>query len=131
MDRELKMKIVVMGLCGAGMTNIVNRYALGRYDDCSYATTGSNYARKIIKIKNEPVVLDIWDTPGSEKYRSLVKFFYKDTDALILVYDITWGERFKEFKSYVTYDVLKNAPPEVSKKKSIYNFKFSNWFGRK
>ena len=47
-----------MGLCGAGMTNIVNRYALGRYDDCSYATTGSNYARKIIKIKNEPVVLD-------------------------------------------------------------------------
>ena len=35
------------------------------------------------------IMLDIWDTAGQEKYRTLIKFFYKDADCIVLGYDIT------------------------------------------
>ena len=46
--------------------------------------------------------LQIWDTAGQEKYRSIAKIYYKDAKIAILVYDVndrlslshlqSWGE---------------------------------------
>ena len=40
-------------------------------------------------IEAEIIKLHIWDTCGEEKYRSINKNYYHDTDAAILVYDLT------------------------------------------
>ena len=44
--------------------------------------------------------MDIWDTAGQEKYKSLTKFFYKDAAVAILVYDVTQKESFENMKGY-------------------------------
>lgn len=33
--------------------------------------------------------LQIWDTAGQEKYKSIAKIYYKDAKIAILVYDVT------------------------------------------
>ena len=45
-------------------------------------------------------MLDIWDTAGQEKYKSLTKFFYKDAAMVILVYDITRKVSFDNLKNF-------------------------------
>ena len=113
---DLKMKIVVLGNAGVGKTNIISRFAFGNYTHCLPTTNGASYCNKTIQINNESIILELWDTPGAERYRSLNKFFYKDADAIVFVYDITWGSEYKDFKNYVTY-VLKEISSDVSKKK--------------
>ena len=49
---------------------------------------------KHFKIKNiligkDPVKLYIWDTAGSEKYRSIVSTYFKGCDGVILVFDLS------------------------------------------
>ncbi len=95
-------KVVLLGDSGVGKTCIISRYISGTFDQNSPSTNGASYASKIITFEhlNKQISLDIWDTAGQEKYKSLTKFFYKDAAVAILVYDITQNESFENMKNY-------------------------------
>lgn len=42
----------------------------------------------------EHLKLKIWDTAGQEKYKAIAKLYYKDSQAALLVYDVTNKESF-------------------------------------
>lgn len=44
--------------------------------------------------------LRLLDTPGQEKFKSIVEGYYKQADCCMLVYDITSRESFEEVKKY-------------------------------
>ena len=94
-------KIVLLGDSGVGKTCLISRYLCGTFDNNCPTTNGASYATKeLILENNQKIALDIWDTAGQEKYKSLTKFFYKDASAAILVYDITKKETFTNLKTY-------------------------------
>ena len=95
-------KVVLLGDSGVGKTCIISRYISGAFDQNSPSTNGASYASKILTFEqlNKTISLDIWDTAGQEKYKSLTKFFYKDAAVAILVYDITQKESFENMKGY-------------------------------
>ena len=101
-------KVVLLGDSGVGKTCIISRYISGAFDQNSPTTNGASYASKIITLDNvaKTISLDIWDTAGQEKYKSLTKFFYKDAKVAILVYDITQKESYNNLKNY-WYEQLK------------------------
>jgi small GTP-binding protein len=42
----------------------------------------------MMEYRNKKYKLELWDTAGQEKYRSLVKNYLKDIDCAIFVYDV-------------------------------------------
>ena len=51
---------------------------------------GVEFASKKLDIdENYRIKLQIWDTAGQESFRSIVKSFYRNAAAVILVYNIT------------------------------------------
>jgi small GTP-binding protein len=40
------------------------------------------------------IKLQIWDTAGQEQFRSITKLFYKNSQAALIVYDVTKRESF-------------------------------------
>ena len=58
------------------------------------STIGTQFFSKILEVlapddtPNE-VKLQIWDTAGEEKFRSVTPIYYKSTSAVAIVYDIT------------------------------------------
>ena len=59
--------------------------------------------------------MDVWDTAGQEKYRSLTKIFYKDASIAILVYDIARRETFEEIKTYWITQLTQFGKNDLSK----------------
>ena len=56
-------------------------------------------------------MIELWNGPGQEKFRSLGKIFIKDSDIMIFVYDITMRESFNDLKDYhipTAYKILGN-----------------------
>ncbi len=44
--------------------------------------------------------LQIWDTAGQEKYRSIAKIYYKDAKIAILVYDVNDRQSLSHLQSW-------------------------------
>ena len=92
------IKITLLGSTGVGKTCIIKRYTEGSFDENSPSTTGGSYSSKIITIDNLNLSLDLWDTAGQEKFRSLGRHFYKNAYIVCLVYDITNNDSFIDLK---------------------------------
>ena len=80
-------KAILLGDNGVGKTNLI-QVALGNdFQEKSDITwTVSNLSKTII-INGKEYTLDLWDTIGMEKFRSVTRIFYKDSKIIILVYD--------------------------------------------
>jgi small GTP-binding protein len=77
-------------------------------------STGSSFFSKKIEInENKRVKLQIWDTAGQEKYRSLAKIFYQSASVAILVYDVTLKRTFENLKEYWVGEIKANAPDDI------------------
>ncbi len=110
-----KVKIVLVGESGVGKTNILSQYVRHKFDINSMATDSAAQEGKTIRYEENKISLqmELWDTAGQEKFRSLARFFYKDATAAILVYDITRKESFEGIKNYWHKEILDKAPEGV------------------
>eukprot|EP01126_Amoeba_proteus_P021555 TRINITY_DN2190_c0_g2_i13.p1 TRINITY_DN2190_c0_g2~~TRINITY_DN2190_c0_g2_i13.p1 ORF type:complete len:106 (-),score=6.26 TRINITY_DN2190_c0_g2_i13:105-422(-) len=70
MQHPAVIKVVMVGLVGAGKTSIIKRYCYSTYSDNCKATVGADFATKILHFgRNEPPVqLNIWDIAGMQRY---------------------------------------------------------------
>ena len=68
-----------------------------------------------MKDENQSIKFEIWDTAGQVEYRSLSRVFYKNTFAIILVYDITRKSSFDALKDYWIKEIKENAPKNSCK----------------
>ena len=102
------IKLILVGDSGTGKTNLINVAAGFDFDTGTVTTTSCSYVQKIMKKDNEQIKINLWDTIGQEKYRSLTKIFVKDSKIVIFVYDITKKESFDSLKYWkkVVEDVL-------------------------
>ena len=91
-------KITLIGDSGVGKTSIIGRFITGFFTEEIDSTLGVNYSQKIYEKNGKKISLNLWDTAGQEKYRSLGKNFYKDSYIIIIVYDITNKNSFKNIK---------------------------------
>jgi Ras-related protein Rab-22 len=108
-------KVVLVGESGVGKTCIISRFISGAFDFNVSSTNGASYASKNVQYDKlgKSLLLDVWDTAGQEKYRSLTKFFYKDAKVAILVYDITRQSSFDSLTNYWYKEVKEHGPENI------------------
>ena len=94
------IKVILVGEPGTGKTCLIN-VATGRdFIENSESTIISTYITKTIVKDNCEYYLNLWDTAGQEKYRSMTKIFTKNSNIVIFVYAINNKQTFDEMKSY-------------------------------
>ena len=99
------LKITLIGDSGVGKTCIIRRFTSNEFSEDTLSSDGMSYSTKEITHEDQKIQLDVWDTAGQEKYRSLGKHFYKDSFIVFLVYDVTIKESFENLKNVWLEDV--------------------------
>ena len=107
------IKMVLIGESAVGKTSIIKRFTSDKFEIDSLSSLSAQISSKEIEINSQIYNLDIWDTAGQEKYRALVKVFYKNSKAIILVYDITNQKSFDEVKNYWFPQTKENSDKDV------------------
>ena len=54
-----------------------------------------------MNIKEKTYNIYLWDTIGQERLKSLTKLFFKNAKIVILVYDITSKQSFKNLENWI------------------------------
>ena len=60
------------------------------------------------------IKLQIWDTAGQERFRTITKTYYKGAHGIILTYDVTDENSFKNIKNWIK-QIEQNAQTNVCK----------------
>ena len=111
-----QLKVVIIGNCNCGKTSIITRIDKNTFTPEYTSTEGitdHSIDLTYVEFNNRTLRMELWDTAGQEKYRSLTSIIYKDADAAILVYDITNNESFTALKQYWLNEVKENCPSDI------------------
>ena len=93
---ENSIKIILLGEAGTGKTNLIHTCCGLEFNPESNSSASASFLEKRVLINNTKFCLNLWDTAGQEKFRSLNSIFIKDSQICILVYDITNRKSFEE-----------------------------------
>jgi Ras-related protein Rab-1A len=102
-------KIMIIGDSSVGKTCLFKKLTTGKYSDKNISTIGIDRKTLSIKIKinengeevDKNFVIQLWDTAGQERFRSITKGYYKDSQGLLLIYDITNQETFDNVEKWI------------------------------
>lgn len=99
-------KVVMAGDTGCGKTSLIYRHRYDVFSRNTSSTIGGEYSiLPIISPSGQELKMHIWDTAGQEKYRSLVRMYYRGAYAIVFVFDITRIETLRNILSwYREYD---------------------------
>ena len=78
-----------------GKSALLNYFSHHKFQPNYRPTVPTEFYSKDIFIDDIAVTLQIWDTAGDERFRSVSRSFYKGSHGCILVYDITSSESFQ------------------------------------
>ena len=100
MENQNKIKIILLGNEAVGKTALINAYEDKAFSEVTTSTIGSGFIQKKVKINEKEYIVQLWDTAGQEKFRSVSKIYFKDSDIVIFVYDITNEKSFNDLGEF-------------------------------
>ena len=84
-------KIVLLGDSHVGKSSIITRLISQTFFDHNESTIGASYHHFILN----DITLDIWDTAGQEKYRSITPMYYRNAKVALIIFDVTNEKSYK------------------------------------
>ena len=107
-------KVLLIGNSDVGKSSLILRYVDQIWNDVFVPTIGVDFKVKSLQIDNKRVKMQIWDTAGQERFRNVISSYFKGAHGILLIYDITARDSFKELENWLG-EVERNATPQVLK----------------
>ncbi|KAI5467515.1 rab like protein [Mariannaea sp. PMI_226] len=121
-------KIILLGPSGTGKSCLLHRFVKNEWRVLSSQTIGVEFASKIIRVgtgsRRKRIKLQVtnlywlmdwqlWDTAGTERFRSVSRSYYRGAAGAILVYDLTSHASFRALQPFLN-DARALASPNLS-----------------
>ena len=109
-NTDIEYRLILLGDTAVGKTCLFKKLTFGVFKDKNVSTIGID--RRTFKVKcdleekdgttNSKIVqINLTDTAGQERYKSLTKSYYKSSDAAIILYDITDKQSFINIDNWI------------------------------
>ncbi|ELP92370.1 Rab family gtpase, partial [Entamoeba invadens IP1] len=92
------------GICNyslLGKTCMLIRFSQNSFDTQHDATIGSSFLKQVIETPNGKVELNLWDTSGDERFRSVMPVYFRGATSAIIVYDVTRRDTFESLDYWI------------------------------
>ena len=110
MRKARDYKIILVGDTSVGKTSIIMRFQHDVFNPNHQETVGASFITKQVEVNKELVNMNIWDTAGQEKYRTLVPMYARNASTAVIVFDVTNKQSFSNLE--IWYQDLKDQTPE-------------------
>ena len=113
MNFDYLLKYIIIGDAAVGKSNLLLRYLHGKFHPEYQLTIGVEFGAKNVTIKNKIYRIQVWDTAGSEIYRSITRSYYKNSVCALVVYDISSRDSFNNVSQWIE-DCKNNSPKTIT-----------------
>ena len=111
-DSDIIFKILMLGDSEVGKYCFLMRYSDNVFVENYITTIGLDYKLKTIKLDSGKVIkVQLWDTAGQDKYRTIAKNYYKGSHGILLLYDTTKMSSFENIREWIQ-DIRQEVSPK-------------------
>jgi len=99
---DYSFKIIVVGNSGVGKTSLLMRLCDDIFSNVYISTIGIDFKIKTFTLDNDYVKLQIWDTAGQDRFNTIVSSYYRNINALIVVFDLSNLKSFTDIDTWIS-----------------------------
>ena len=97
----LNFKLILIGDTSVGKTSLMYKYTKNEFPEQFQSTIGIDTIFKNITYKGFKINVRIYDTAGQEKYRSIIKNYFKGSNGVFVFFDLTNKKSFDNLNSWI------------------------------
>ena len=90
-----------MGDAGVGKSSIILRYTKNEFNASMVSSIGVDFKTKDIIVDNKKVKLQLWDTAGHERFRTITTSYYRGAHGIATVFDLTDRQTFEHVEKWL------------------------------
>ena len=100
-------KIMLIGNAGTGKSSLLLRLCENTFREKYISTIGVDFKIKIFKIEDQTgvaphiVKLYLWDTAGQERFKSIIASYYRGSNGIIVIFDLSDKKSFDEINIWM------------------------------
>ncbi|KAJ5605076.1 hypothetical protein N7510_010230 [Penicillium lagena] len=110
-------KVILLGPSGAGKSCVLHRFVKNEWRVLSSQTIGVEFSSRIVKLgsgsRRRRIKLQLWDTAGTERFRSVSRSYYRGAAGAILIYDVASHTSFASLPTFLM-DARALASPNLT-----------------
>jgi Ras-related protein Rab-1A len=100
MEHDEMHKVATLGEVGVGKSSLLVRFADGALAPDGADLRGLDYKLKTVEVQGARLRLQLWDTGGQERFRTITSSYYRGAHGLALVYDVSDRLSFEELETW-------------------------------
>lgn len=102
---DKSVKVVILGDSGIGKTSLIQRY-VNQKNQKQNTTLGAVFVQLYHTFKSDEgktmkLPIQYWDTAGQERYHALIPMYARDSDFIIICFDLTNIVSFVNLKTWI------------------------------
>ena len=100
-----RQKIIFCGDAGVGKTSIINSIMGQKFSEEYEPSIGVDFFSKTVRYNGRLIKLQIWDSAGQEKFRSLIPNYIRGSAIIFLIFDVSQKityEHLNEWLNFIT-----------------------------
>jgi Ras-related protein Rab-1A len=92
---------MIVGNSGVGKSCLLLRFSDDAYCESHVSTIGVDFKIKTLQIAPHTVKLQIWDTAGQDRFRSITSSYYRGAHGVLVVFDVGDRSSFEDCKTWL------------------------------
>jgi Ras-related protein Rab-1A len=112
-DYDFVFKILLIGNSAVGKSSLLMRFADNVFHETFLPTIGVDFKIRTIEQAGSIVKLQMWDTAGQEKFKTITSAYFKGAQGIILVFDLTDQQSFLNVQNWLAESERYSGPNVV------------------
>jgi small GTP-binding protein len=98
---DIIIKCLLLGDKCVGKSSFLQKYTNNIFDNNYVPTIGYETQNFYYSYNEKIIKMQIWDIAGHEKYRSSINLYYKNTNGIILFFDLSEEDTFINIRNWI------------------------------
>jgi small GTP-binding protein len=100
LEHDLVVKAILVGDSGVGKSSVLMRFTHGDFSHHFVSTVGVDYANCTFDRQGKIVRMQLWDTAGQDRFKTISRTFYRGVHGCALVFAVDDAESFEHVSEW-------------------------------